>query len=328
MKEIAEPYSQAHSLQQSVMAEYRIQDLGPLTGYLWGSGTLVGQGMDHGGMCSRLDQKPPPGRYVIRLLQGAGRQYDVMKTRALYLALAEAKPTEEGVLGFVSKHGMLGREEYLCHDPSNPNLHYVIEPVSAYVAEIVRMNLAVRMLRFSRLAKLNSQFAAEAEYMRSILQYDVQESGRAFPPPATQVIRTSWIEASDANAEFSRRYPNSLAGMIAIDWDKEYTETQMLQRLALNFATEHTNAELLRGVSPIAQFDRRIRNLHLCPRYLLAGLYLQIAIEIAGMSGLRTCEVCKGPLPAGSNSKRKTCSDKCRQALSERNKKEKQDDVF
>ena len=256
--------------------------------------------------CGKLIAAVLPTKEESASESGLFHAYDPLRSNAL-ADLLETEESEEGLLSFVTEYGRFGCDEYLIYETDNSSgRHQTVEPVERCLAEIVRIKLIVSFIEAAK--KGPSRRDEAVTTLRQILNLPGGHSSRE-TVIGEGLIKASWYEASPARMAFKKLYAGNYAQFQMVE--PRLDEGQLLQRLALNYATEQINLELLRGASPFLSFNRKTTNLAAIPRYLLAAMYLQIALERVGMRGLRMCEVCGKPLPL--DSKAKTCSTACRQ---------------
>jgi len=203
----------------------------------------------------------------------------------LFLQFSKVPLTADGVLSFANKFGLLG-------------LGDMAEPLSAWFEEI---------------QLLHQLFELWVAYQKQ----DIDQMGQL-----TDLAIVSVDKISDTNEALKQVLESMDHAKLhrSIKYETSHLpaeETKSLNYVVLEYISTKTEARLSELVRPILLIDDKKNGLvlNLVPGSLLGAIWLQFASAVAGNKRYADCEVCGQPFEVKKRVK-KTCSDRCRQALS------------
>lgn len=260
-----------------------------------------------------------PGKYVCQTPESqfdSVKKYDPWEHPMLYKEFSTTELSEKGVLQFANRYGRLGREEYEIILGHGGNI-IIVEPYERWIAEIVRLRTAIALLQLAR-TKDEVALRVLEEKIDCVELHD-----GTFWPGDNDILKESWFESNPAHKAFRHYYPSRYTNhsfeKLYDDQERRrtYSKEQVLRQMAFNFASEQVNLELAFGVSPIATFDPK-QPIHYAPRYLLATIYMQLAVDLRKRPA-PTCRWCGNPM-FGATGQRRYCNNSCRKKF-DRNQK-------
>lgn len=244
------------------------------------------------------------------LLVGPGLVQAYLPLKAepgLFRSFVETKPTEDGILSFAGRYGLLGgdvRRMVLLPtpDPSTSTLG-LGEPIESWQAEIVAMQEAVwlwdavRNVDLDRLA-LVVHWTADMQLVDYRNSYEQISS---FMPEEARESRSYHLIASrDIDSEmFSQFTPGEYLG----------PAQRVIQRLVNDKLASRISSRLLWDAS-----QGRL-GLFLTPNGLIGALWLQFAESISSRLDFRACIQCAKWLyvhPDSHRTNKRYCSDPCK----------------
>lgn len=203
----------------------------------------------------------------------------------LFLTFSKTPLTADGVLSFASKFGVLGLEE-------------MAEPLSAWFEEIQLLHQLVELW---------------AAYQKQDIDRLVQLTRLAIVP----LNKISDINDALAQAVEYMDHAKLQRSIGPENFHRPAEETKSLDYVVL----EHISTKIESHLSPLARpilFIDEKKNglvLNFVPVNLLGAIWLQFAMAVTSNKRYADCEVCGQPFEVKKGVK-KTCSDRCRQALS------------
>lgn len=231
----------------------------------------------------------------------------------LYRRFARLDCTEASICKFAGKYGHLGREMYRVFinakgkkSSDRDDLTY-IEPIERWIAEIVRLRTAILLLDLSAVDKGASNFESSIDKLESIMNLDHYQSGH-YVVDRSEMFKESWFDENEEHQIYRKLFPHHESGSY-VNLDKVSSKAAALQVTAKYFATEQVNTELLFGVSPFNTFDKG-SPLRLLPRYLLASMYMQFALDLTSRRYL-PCSECGSLIEKVERRTKRFCSRAC-----------------
>jgi hypothetical protein len=239
---------------------------------------------------------------------------------ALYRELANVELTQEAVLGFANRYGMLGgqvRATVMAVDgPSDPV--FWVEPLPAWKWRICWLREAVRLwdlISDQNRPALEQTFEKEKG---GVAEYQVPSEAIALAEESGGLL---WTPFSHMTLPAEKIEPFRLDPTPEPDWlvevDAAFQQSGPVNRAQIFLAHWLVNAELDREVAPMLYWDgKRTQPVRLeMPRSLLGVVYTQLAQAIAGHRKSRQCSVCGKWFDLGlgaARGHRRVCSDTCR----------------
>jgi hypothetical protein len=245
---------------------------------------------------ANLDQQP--SRYLVGAtpyhVPQRIEEYSPFKHRpALFKQLAEAEPTETGILTFANRHGLLGPGELLKLKSERTGVKG--EPLAVWTTAIGSLR---ELLCIWELARKGNQQAL-AEWIR-------WEGGAAIyrsPHGGWEII-----SSQNVHAELLGRFTPG---------DLVQPALYFLQRAVNTELERHTTARLLWDASKLV--------MRISAKSLIGAIWLQLARAIEGGRDHRQCQYCRNWIEVGGNrtarADSKFCSATCK-ANAHRRKKE------
>lgn len=242
---------------------------------------------------------PPPRRYE-----------PLAEQTGLFLTFAATPPTQEGILHFADRFGMLLDARVTVTPPTagrrtklRETLAQHCEPYELWYSEILKMREAVRvwtMLEQGDHEGLASRIRWTKEGRRSQVEYDSHpELTRGAEPPPPDRRTTEVIASADVNADWLNRFA---AG------DVVQPARVLLQRML--------NRQFDDNLRPHVSLDADgVLDLCIRPATLLAALWLQFGRAACEHKQYRECLVCGNPFevsPETARTNRRFCSTACK----------------
>lgn len=262
--------------------------------------------------------------YLIRELEKRNKERKVIryspltKYPDLYQEFAKTPTTQEGVLAFANKYGLLSRTQ----DIFSRNLQRVkvtktagymtyAESVHDWYKEIQAMQYCLELWNCLRLGK-NDKLARRIYWTDDgsvgYKSYDGDEM------PQDGVFSSSWI---------------AIKGNPSDAYKLDKLKRGELERPAFMYLQIQINKKLKDRLSPQLLWDRHWTELglHILPHDLIGALWLQLAQAITHQKTVKVCEVCGKPIIVantyGTRSDRQYCSGACRSKAYRDRKKRK-----
>lgn len=258
-----------------------------------------------------------PGRYLKPrpgYQGGTPSTHDPWRVADLYRRFAALDCKEESICEFADQFGNLGKELYWVpfKDDSEAGFHATyIEPIDRWIAEIVRLRMAILLSDLSSVKESSPHFESSISKLESLIGLTEFESEHYWPS-GSEIFKESWFEERNEHQVFRIYFPHQSSGTFNV-FNKGSSKAQTLQRIAKYFAKEQVNTELLFGVSPFITFEKNAP-IRLTPRYLLAAMYVQFALDLTTRR-YTPCAQCGTPI-VGGRKNRQFCNDACRKRYS------------
>ena len=203
----------------------------------------------------------------------------------LFLTFSMTPLTADGVLSFASNFGVLGLGE-------------MAEPLSEWFEEIQLLHQLVEL--WTAYQKQDRNRLAELMRLAKVPLDEVLDINEAL----TQVL-----EVMDHNKLQRSIQPKNL--------QSPAKEVKSLDQVVLEHISTKVEAHLSHLARPILYIDEKKSGLvlNVAPVNLLGAIWLQFAMAVTSNKRYADCVVCGQPFEV-KKGVRKTCSDRCRQALS------------
>lgn len=246
------------------------------------------------------DGRPLNARWQNRL-------YDPMEIPSLFRTFADTPLTEESVLPFANRYGLLREGTSPILMPDGKTIAFG-ETLDQWVTEIRHMRLAIEIWDALR--------ANDAHTLKQRLEVDVSD----------RKIRLTGKFSDGYIDSYGDQYPEH-----EVDWDMPQdpevatflTESVLgaphgnLARAALFFLQEYTHQHMNGHITTRLLYTtgRDRLNLHVIPNNLLGALWLQFARSIDGDKEYRRCEACGTWFEVSLDANRKSakyCRSACR----------------
>lgn len=255
-------------------------------------------------------RRDPPDRFLTDGVPVGGLQmvkfYAPLKDEpALFKTFADTEPTEEGILAFANRYGLLG--------PGADDLGEFVEllgPEGAFLGYGERFSIwaaeieALKEMERLREAAVNGDMA----YLRACILWDRDGKAVRYERPDGRgggIIATEVAGPGRLDDRLRWLTPGDLALPALF-----YVQTRVNKKLA-----GHASPRLLYG----ERRDGRRRSvefaLHVVPTDLLGALWLELALAVAEKREYRRCAQCGkwfAFLPDKTRPDRKYCSDACK----------------
>lgn len=221
------------------------------------------------------------------------------KDFGLFHIFAFTPATPTAVLNFASRYGALGGS---C---SVPIVHQGGEsrgePLSRWYREMEAMQRAIRVWELVR--------SKNPDRIREWVRVEILKLSDANEAAAVRVVAPSDADALINPFQSEGEHAASPATEIL-----EPSDEQILDA-ARRWLVFEINARI--GSVALMVGDAGTGGLRLVPQSLLSGLWLQLALTVAGQRKYRSCKQCGDPIllaPRGSRTNRLYCSDPCKDA--------------
>ena len=233
---------------------------------------------------------------------GLRREYQPLSDfPALFEFFARTETTASGVELFAGRFGLLGLKEYP-------------EPLRTWFSEIDALRKLIALWKALQEDDFDSlhRILYSGDPPLGTLPGDPSRLDAVDPTVALKVALTTLRGVPIQHA--SRWRPGSQD-------EKEILRGQVLLHMSGVIDT-HLSPLIRTGV--FLASDKPSLDLSVVPKNLLGAIWLQFAMAITGNKRFADCEVCRKPFEVKKGT-RKTCSDKCRKALSRAKQTEKGD---